>query len=673
MALKGLQVCKFYLVFFALCPAFGFAQIELKGRVIQDQTELPIAYVNIGFISSNIGTSSDADGSFSLRIPEQRANDTLTFSALGFVTRSVAIQFLLSKSEIVVRLKEEAIFLNEVVVEEKLEKNKFFKLGNTECKGGVMEIDTTFAGESYAILIDGHDSEDLRFPVYMKKASFRIFRNNLRSFKVRLRLNEVDGVTGSPGRDLLRQSIVVESSIRSGWVEFDLSKYSIIVAQPFFLTFEKIHDRTEKIAIMNGYRDFIKKNPTKLKIDSVIVDGRKVVRRTLTGKGIDLPGVFVGVGTSRFVKNKFMGYVRSTSLGEWKKVAGIPSATVTLSNQKPGKEIAVDRDPCNEVVSKCFAEKMCDDFLDSTGLYGMQLAVSRHGKVWKRSFGMADLSGKVPVNDSMKFRIASISKSLSSLALLRLVNEKKIDLDAPIQTYIPQFPQKKYPLTTRQLAGHLSGFRDYVSMEDYMNQHHYDNALQALPVFENDTLLFKPGSQFNYSFFSWSIIGAIIESVSQKDYLQYMHENVFTPMGLSNTCGDNVRMKISNRSKFYDAAGEEDDSRDMSYMYANGGLLSTAEDLVKLGNSLIHGLSKTEQELLFTSQKTSDGSNTHYGLGWYEGKDKNGHTMWYHSGDSFSSSSHLYIFPEDDLVIAVLANGQEGVLFDVEKLAAVFY
>src|SRR5258706_13796366 len=120
---------------------------------------------------------------------------------------------------------------------------------------------------------------------------------------------------------------------------------------------------------------------------------------------------------------------------------------------------------------------------------------------------------KIRVTDSTKFRIASITKSVSASALVKLVSENKIDLDAPIQKYIPQFPEKKYPITTRQLAGHLAGFRDYTSVADLIHTEHYDNATQALKVFENDTLLFKPGSQFYYSFVGWSLIGAIIESV----------------------------------------------------------------------------------------------------------------------------------------------------------------
>ena len=93
--------------------------------------------------------------------------------------------------------------------------------------------------------------------------------------------------------------------------------------------------------------------------------------------------------------------------------------------------------------------------------------------------------------------------------------------------------------------------------------------------------------------------------------------------------------------------------------------------MVRFGNELLNDTAM--HRLLFTSLQTNDGKETGYGLGWYVGKDKNGHRVWYHSGDSFSSSSHLYIYPDDGLVIAFLGNGQEGAAFDIQKVAELYY
>ena len=651
-----------------------FGQILIEGKVLEKISAKPIPYANIGISKSNVGTISNENGSFSLLIPQSKVNDTLLFSALGFGKRSIPIQQLLSKKEIVIWLNEKATLLNEIIVHDKAEKNKTFELGNLECKGGVIEFDTAYAGRSNSLLIENNRAQfqkDLQFPVYLDKASLRIFRNNLKTFKIRLRLNEVDSITGAPGKDLLQQSVIVESSIRSGWVEFDLSKLNIVITKPFFLTFEKIHDLADRTAIANGYRDLLQKNPTKVKNDTVVIDGKKEVRQILKGTGLDVPGVFVGIGVSKTVKENFTCYVKETSFSNWNKVRGIVTATVVLSNQKLKEKNSERKTPCG-TPAQCETERMSKEFMDNTGLNGIQFAVSNHGKLWTKSLGYADVANRIAVNDSTKFRIASISKSMTSVGLVKLVSEGKLDLDVPVQKYLPQFPEKKYAFTARQLAGHLAGFRDYITMADYVHHEHYDNAIQSLKVFQNDTLLFKPGTKFHYSTFSFRVLGAVIENIAQKNYLDYMKENVFTPLQLRNTCGDNNAVSISNRSKFYDLTGQENEFGDLSYAYAGGGLLSTASDLVKYGQAMLRQKDEMKK-LLFTSQKTLDGIETGYGLGWYVGKDRNGHRTWYHSGDGFSCSSHLYIYPDDDLVIAFVANGQEGAAFDIQKVASLFY
>lgn len=418
--------------------------------------------------------------------------------------------------------------------------NKVFELGNSEFKGGIITTDTTYAGRSNSLLIENRGPQykkELQFPVYVTKASLRIFKNNLKSFKYRLRLNEVDSLTGSPGKDLLQKSIVAESTMRNGWLDFDLSQLNLVVSKPFFITVEQILTKADRITIADGYRDFIQKNPTKIENDTVVRDGKKEVRQILKGSAMDLPGVFVGIAVSQFAKENYACYVRETSFGEWKKVRGILTATVTLSNHAPVSKRKV-QSSCSDNSADCRVEKMSKDFLDETGMVGMQICAAVGGGIkLSRSFGYADLENKILVNDSTKFRIASISKSMTTAALMKLVVENKLDLDVDIQKYLPQFPEKKYSFTARQLAGHLAGFRDYDSMTDYVHHEHYDNAIQALKVFQDDTLLFKPGAKFYYSTFGWRVLGAVIENISHKNYLTYMNENIFVPLHLRNTCG----------------------------------------------------------------------------------------------------------------------------------------
>ena len=662
-----------------ITPFLTHAQITVKGIVLNKTSLAPIPYANIGILNKNVGTVANADGSFSLLIPKQLSKDTISFSSIGFGEKHVAINFFQANRSSTVYLNEKPKLLSPVIVSSKKEKSKLFEFGNKAVRAGSLETDTTYSGRAIALLIENKEPQlqkDFQFPAYIEKAQLRIFRNNLESFKFRVRLNDVDSITGKPGKDLLLENIVVESSMRKGWLSFDLSHLGYEVTKPFFITFEQITDQQDRTDIADGYREYLRKYPKKLKRDTIEFEGRREEVLGLVG-GIDLPGTFIATSSSQSREPNYTSFIRETSFGEWKKVPTIVTATVLLSNN--GNSSNTKTDPvCKETDIVCKAEKLCKDFMDESGMNGMQIAVSKKNKiVWSANVGYADLKNKIPVTDSTLFRINSISKSVTSLALIKLVAEGKLDLDAPIQKYVPDFPIKSYSITTRQLAGHLGGFRDYKEddLSDYIRTEHFSTAMEALRVFKDDTLLFKPGTRFSYSTFGWNLIGAIIEGVSGESYTNYMLKNIWDPLKLRNSFADDIYKKHPNRSKFYDATGAENDLGDLSYKYAGGGLLSTTTDLIKLGNELLNGnyIDPKHKPTLFETQYTSNKKKTDYGLGWYIGKDKNGHRIWYHAGDSFSGSSYMIIYPDDEIVVSFLGNGQEGIAFDIYKIAELFY
>jgi serine beta-lactamase-like protein LACTB len=666
-------------VCFVLTSFSARAQITVQGVVLDRDRHTPIAFANIGIRNSSVGTLSNGDGSFLITIPENLIRDTLQVSALGFASKVISISFLTTKKFHTIYLSEKATMLEAITVTSKRQKNREFQLGNRSFNGGVIQCDTLYSGRSMALLIESDEAltkKGFVFPVYLEKARIKILKNNLRSCRFRIRLNAVDSITSLPGEDILQKSIVVESFAKTGWIEFDLSSLNLVVNKSFYVTFEQITDVNDRTRIADGYREFIQKYPEKLITDTVYVGGKQEIRQTLRG-GIDLPGTFVGISRSPAAAKKYYSYVRQNSFGEWIRVSGIVTATVTVSNQKISQRESAAL-LCEQDDTACRIEKICKDFITESGLNGIQLCISKGNVVQlSRGFGYADVENRKLVSDSTRFRINSVTKALTSAALIKLVSENRLDLDAPVQMYVPSFPLKSYPITTRLLAGHLAGFRDYNEndLSDYIRNEHYANSLEALAVFKDDTLMFEPGTKFSYSTFGWNLIGAIIESVSGLNYLDYMQKNIFDPLKMNATCGDIANTSIPNRSKFYDALGNENELGDWSYKYSGAGLLSTAEDLVAFGNELLHGnyFDLMQRRILFESQHTSDDALTGYGLGWYIGKDRNGHRIWHHGGDSFSGSSHLMIYPDDDLVIAFLANGQEGVWFDLDAIAELFY
>lgn len=140
------------------------------------------------------------------------------------------------------------------------------------------------------------------------------------------------------------------------------------------------------------------------------------------------------------------------------------------------------------------ARAVVERYLEANGVPGASVAVARGSEIlWSEAFGLADLEHRVPVTRATKFRVGSISKALTSVALARLWEAGRLDLDAPVQRYVPSFPDKGYPITSRQLAGHLSGLPHYTAA-DIVNRTRYPTVTAALDKFQDRPLLFPPGA-----------------------------------------------------------------------------------------------------------------------------------------------------------------------------------
>jgi serine beta-lactamase-like protein LACTB len=294
---------------------------------------------------------------------------------------------------------------------------------------------------------------------------------------------------------------------------------------------------------------------------------------------------------------------------------------------------------------------------------GLQVAVAVNGRlVWSESFGYADLERHLPVSRTTEFRVGSVSKPLTATAVAQLVEQGRLDLDAPVQRYVPTFPVKRWPITTRELAGHLAGIRWYQRNEFLLNRP-YPTVTAGLAIFANDTLLFEPGTKFSYSSYGWNLISAVVEGASGEDFLSYMHGHVLGPLGLAHTAPDRVDSLIPERTAFYDRDSATGAFRpappvDNSYKWAGGGFLSTAEDLVRFGSAFLGPglLRPATLALLFTSQRTSDGTPVNYGIGWFLATDSLGHRRAFHGGGSVGGTTAFGIDRDSHVVFALTAN-----------------
>lgn len=293
---------------------------------------------------------------------------------------------------------------------------------------------------------------------------------------------------------------------------------------------------------------------------------------------------------------------------------------------------------------------------------GVSITVMKKGEiVFSEGLGYADLEQRVPVDPARtKFRVGSVSKPMTAAALAKLYEAGKIDLDAPIQTYVPSFPKKEHDITLRQLAGHIAGIRHYKG-DEFLSAENYETVMEGLDIFKDDPLLFKPGEKYSYSSYAWNLISAAIEAAAGEEFLSYVDRVVFDELGLESTVADHVDSLIPYRTRYYERTGSGDIINapfvDNSYKWAGGGFIATTEDLAKFGHAHIKEgyLKQTTLDLWRRSQQTSDGKPTNYGIGWRSGEF--GGKKWFgHSGGSVGGITQLIIYPEEEVVVAILTN-----------------
>ncbi|XP_062927069.1 serine beta-lactamase-like protein LACTB, mitochondrial [Mobula hypostoma] len=268
---------------------------------------------------------------------------------------------------------------------------------------------------------------------------------------------------------------------------------------------------------------------------------------------------------------------------------------------------------------------------DEVGAPGIVVGVAMDGKeVWSEGLGYADVENRVPCKPDTVMRIASISKPLTMTAIAKLWENGKLDFDAPVQKYVPEFPEKEYEgekvtITVRLLVSHLSGIRHYekdvkkiqeqkrkdkgqklvkdaaepktrqnkkeFEHEEYYIKEKFENISKSLKLFENDPLVFKPGHQFLYSTHAWTLLGAIAERASQQNFLQLMVK-LFRDLDMLRTVPDENEPIIYNRARYYtyNEKGRLVNSPyvDCSYKWAGGGFVSTVQDLLKFGNVMLY-------------------------------------------------------------------------------------
>jgi len=318
------------------------------------------------------------------------------------------------------------------------------------------------------------------------------------------------------------------------------------------------------------------------------------------------------------------------------------------------------------------ARQIVREQVAAQNLPGLSVAVGVDGHIaWAEGFGWADIEHHTPVTPKTRFRIGTASIPLTSAAVGLLLERNKLNLDATIQTYVPEFPQKRWPVTLRQLMAHTAGLSSDGGDEGPLFGTHCDRAVDAFPAFANRDLRFEPGTQYYYSRFSWIPVSAAIESAGGDTLARFMRKEIFEPLAMHDTIADPSNDAASpDRATSYfprfasDTRYGPDVMRPLDYScYAGSSVfVSTPSDLVRFAMAMSGGtlLQPATVQLLQASQYLPSGAETGYGLGWdLEKVTLSGRpvTMVGHDGDLLGGiAASLISFHDSSLIVALTSN-----------------
>ena len=368
---------------------------------------------------------------------------------------------------------------------------------------------------------------------------------------------------------------------------------------------------------------------------------------------------------------------------------------VRCSNHDKEEESKHDASISNATLATVNPKKV-DTFLaakmKSLKIPGMSIAVLHRGNVkYKNSYGFANLEYAVPVTSESSFKIASLTKPITAIAIIQLMEKKLISLDTPASHYLNSLPKKWHTITVRQLLSHTSGLADYFQSPDWSwrNSWRLDlNHEEFIKMNEKSPMLFKPGEKMKYCNTNYYLLGMLIEKLTGKRYSEYLVNHIFEPLEMTNSRLDNAKAIIANRVSGYTLEDGELKNAEFTsdtWAYSEGGVITTIEDLAKLESSLYTEklIKRKNLELMWTPTKLNDGGiailgdngagkPNYYGLGWAISDYKN-HKLILAGGNKPGYTCTFFRFIDDDLTVIILSNLSSSPLYGIAGEIAELY
>lgn len=298
-------------------------------------------------------------------------------------------------------------------------------------------------------------------------------------------------------------------------------------------------------------------------------------------------------------------------------------------------------------------EDLVRQLVETQGAIGVAVAVVNGSKTWQYEAGFADKEANQVVKPTTLFRLGSVSKPIAATLAMSLVEQGKLDLDKGVSAYVAGFPDANGTITLRRILSHTSGIRHYAKDK---NDTFYEpkTTPEALAVFKDDPLLFKPGEKYSYSTHAYTVVVAAVESASKMSYREYLQTYISRRSAPSLDC-EAIKYSKPERTELFTKEGKQYGKRqDISWKIGGGGLESSAIDVAKFGAAVADGslLHPKTLKSMWTKQKLNDGKLIGAGLGW--DLSKKGFAR--HAGGQQGCSAYLLVDQKKKIAVAVMCN-----------------
>jgi len=278
-----------------------------------------------------------------------------------------------------------------------------------------------------------------------------------------------------------------------------------------------------------------------------------------------------------------------------------------------------------------------------------------------KGYGYADLENEVRATEHTVYRIGSITKQFTALAIMQLVERGSLKLDDNLTKFLPDYPAKGYTVTLDRLLNHTSGIKGYTEIDKFKKMSRTDLSHQELiNLFSSEPFEFPPGEKFQYNNSAYYLLGVIIEKASGMSYAEFLQKNVWYPLGMRETSYLENAPITKNRAEGYEIREGKvvnDDLLSMANPFSAGSLGSSVVDLFKWQAALnAHRLiSKPGYEKMTTPGVLNDGKSTTYGYG-FQLSNLDGHRKIDHGGAINGFRTQLSYYPDDELTVIVLCD-----------------